>query len=180
MKIYGLVVVGGLMLWGAQAQLAVYGKVDYTHFGDSKESGSNGYYGGTAGIYDDFLHLGPVRAGLDLRGGLARGGNLDYRNALVGVRVAVKAPILPLKPYAQASLGVGETKYTGAAAVGITSQYSGKLIWQAYGGLDMNIFPHIDFRVIEVGFGKQSTATGFNYTAGPTIVTVGTGLVFRL
>ena len=182
MKIYGLAVLGGLVLWGAaaDAQLGVYGKLDYTHFGDTNGGGSNGFYGGTVGIYDDFLHLGPVRAGLDLRGGLAQGGNFDYRDALVGVRVAVKAPVLPFKPYAQASLGAAETKFTGPTAVGITASYHGNLIWQAFGGVDLTVFPHVDWRAVEVGVGKQSTASGFNYTAGPAVVTVGTGLVFRL
>ena len=182
MKIYGLVVMGGLMVWGAaaEAQLGVYGKVDYRHFGDSSISTSNGFYGGTVGVYDDFVHLGPVRAGLDLRGGLAKSSKVDYREALVGVRVAVKAPVVPFKPYVQASLGAEESKYTGPTAVGITTSYHGNLIWQVFGGVDFTVLPHIDWRAVEVGVGKQSTASGFNYTAGPTVVTVGTGLVFRL
>jgi hypothetical protein len=111
---------------------------------------------------------------------LGAGDQYQYHSALVGLRVAVKAPILPFKPYVQASIGAGGTKYTGATAPGITSRFSGKLLWEVLGGLDWTVFPHVDFRVIEVGFGKQSSVTGANYASGPTLVLVSSGLVFRL
>jgi len=168
-----------LLTAAAQAQLAVYGKLDLTHYNDSSSNTSIWFRGGGVGIYDDFIHLGPVRAGLDLRGDLGSGDEYQYHSALVGVRVAVKAPILPFKPYVQASVGAGGSKYTGATAPDITPRFSGKLLWELLGGLDWTVFPHVDFRVIEVGFGKQSSETGANYASGPTLVLVSSGLVFR-
>jgi hypothetical protein len=180
MKISLLTGLGVVAFWAvsAQAQIAAYGKLDLVHYSDNLTNNAPTFYGGGLGIYDDFIHLGPLRAGLDLRGDLAKSSDYDYRSAMVGARVAVKAPILPYRPYVQGSVGAGGTKSKNTA-VGINAQYQGRLTWEVFGGVDFALLPHIDFRVVEVGFGKQSSATGVNYSGGPSLVSVSSGLVVR-
>lgn len=182
----GAVGVLGLMSWAgaARGQVAVYGKFDLLH--DSQNENSNGivnevqttfFYGGGIGVYDDFLHVGPLRLGVDVRGDLLRGSSFDYRDVLGGVRLAAKLPVLPFRPYVQGSIGTGGTKYTGTAALG--SHYANKFTYVVFGGIDTGIVPHVDFRAIEVGIGQQSTVSDVPGAPKPVLVFVSTGLVVR-
>ncbi len=165
----------------ARAQIGIYGKFDLTNYTNRNDNTTTLLHGGGVGIYDDFLHVGPVHAGLDLRGSLQSGTNLSYRNLLVGVRVGVKPPILPIRPYIQGSVGVGGTRYTGTTAAGITNvPYERKLTYEVLGGIDLTIFPHFDFRAIELGYGQQSGVGSRSNTPATTLFLVSTGLVFRL
>ena len=169
----------------AQAQLAVYGKFDLLH--NSQNENSNGivnevqttfFYGGGVGVYDDFYHFGPVRLGVDVRGDLLTGSSFDYRDVLGGVRLAVKLPVLPFRPYVQGSVGTGGTKYTGGGTA-VTTAYSNKFTYVVFGGSDTGILPHVDFRAIEVGVGQQTSASDPGGAAKPVLVFVSTGLVVR-
>ena len=108
----------------ARAQFAVYGNFNATHVNDNNNSTSIWYYGPGAGAYYDFLHVGPISAGVDLRGNFLFGNNYKYRSALFGVRVAAKPPLIPIKPYAQFSVGTGGAKYTGSTNLPVS--YSNK------------------------------------------------------
>ena len=62
---------------GAHGQLAVYGKFDLLHDSQNENNASlvssvqtTFFYGGGVGVYDDFLHFGPLRLGVDVRGDL--------------------------------------------------------------------------------------------------------------
>src|SRR5580704_9049447 len=69
--------------------------------------------GGTGGVYYDFLKLGPVKLGADLRGSILttkRGANVSFNDSgtriysfLGGVRAVFHTPIASLKPYVQGS-----------------------------------------------------------------------------
>src|ERR1700734_2545901 len=88
--------------------------------------------GGTGGVYYDFMKLGPVRLGADLRGSILttkrgayvnfNGGGARIYSALGGVRAVFHTPIAPLKPYIQGSAGLGRSDYglftTGSASPG--------------------------------------------------------------
>ena len=171
----------------AEAQVAVYGKFDLLHDSQNENNSSVGnsvettfYYGGGVGVYDDFFHFGPLRVGVDVRGDLLTGSNYRYRDVLGGVRVAVKLPVLPLRPYVQGSIGSGGTKYTGSPANGITTYpYANKFTYVVFGGIDTGLLPHVDLRAIEVGVGQQSTTSDAVGATKPLLVFVSTGLVVR-
>jgi hypothetical protein len=160
----------------AHAQVGIYGKFDATRLTASPTvSSSNWFYGPGAGLYYDALHLGPISLGADLRGDILSGSNQDYRSGLFGLRLAVKPPVLPIKPYIQASVGVGATKPTGASSIPL--HYTTKFQYQIAGGLDFTIFPHVDFRAVELGYARM---TGISTGTPASLFTVSTGLVLRL
>ena len=122
-------------------------------------------YGGTFGLYDDFYKLGPLRVGADIRGSSQSSGNLNYVKILGGLRVAAKPPILPIKPYAQISAGperedAGSLK--GSYHVG----------YEVNGGVDLTFFPHLDWRIAEIGAGNFGRETDKQFH-------IATGLVVR-
>ena len=86
----------------ARAQLGIYAKFDYVNYSEAS-SASSGFEGGGVGIYDDFIHAGPVSLGLDFRGDLGTQSKSNYRTLLGGVRVAAK---LPLNGFAALRAGV--------------------------------------------------------------------------
>src|SRR5712672_3032649 len=77
--------------------------------------------GGTGGVYYDFMKLGPVKLGADLRGSILttkRGAYLSFNgpgariySVLGGVRGSFQTPIKSLKPYLQISAGLGRSEY---------------------------------------------------------------------
>lgn len=166
----------------AHGQFGVYGKFDLNHYSFNNGGTSAAtLYGGGFGIYDDFVKLGPVRGGVDLRESLVTNSKYDYRSTLFGARVALKAPVLPLRPYVQGSVGVGGTKSKGPLAAGISgSSYSNKFSYEILGGLDWTVFPHVDFRAVEIGFGRQSGTGSAAGSGASSMVVVSSGLVLRL
>lgn len=166
----------------ASAQVGIYGNFNLTHASAISSTGttstSETFYGGGGGVYDEFIHLGPVGAGVDVRGDYAVGGLYHYRNLLGGLRLSVKPPVLPIRPYLQLSAGVGGTRYTGTHSLFITQiPWGDKLLYEILGGIDSTILPHVDFRVVEIGVGRQkSTDDG---APSDTLLVVNTGLVLR-
>jgi hypothetical protein len=164
----------------ANAQLGIYGKFDTTHVsaGDPNYESTAWYFGPGAGIYYDFLRVGPISLGADLRGDLLWGNHQKYRSALFGIRLAAKAPLLPIRPYVQGSAGAGGASHTGFNGSG--TFYSNKFQYQVLGGMDYTIIPHIDLRLVEAGFGRMS---GIGSGPGPapasTLFVVSSGLVLR-
>lgn len=157
----------------SRAQLGIYGNFDATHFRDNNNRTTNWFYGPNLGVYYNFYHFGPLAAGVDLRGNVLFGNNKKYRSALIGLRVAGSAPAVPLKPYAQFSVGVGGSKYG-------SGNYTDKFQYDVIGGVDYTIFPRIDFLVAEVAYGRMSGVGGGPDTPSSSIITVGSGIVFRL
>lgn len=170
---FGVVLVAGGSI--AKAQVGIYGKFDYTRYSASN-SGALNYVGGGVGVYDDLVHLGPLSLGLDLRGDLSSESKLYYRSLLGGVRVAFRVPLVSLRPYVQGSIGVGGTKPKDSFAVGISNaHYSNKLTYEGLVGADLGVLPHVDWRVIELGGGKQSDRG----SGAPTLFLLSTGIVVR-
>lgn len=157
----------------SRAQLAIYGNFDATHFRDNNNSTTNWFYGPNLGVYYNFYHFGPLAAGVDLRGNMLFGSNKKYRSALIGVRVAGSAPAVPLKPYAQFSVGVGGSKYG-------SGNYTNKFQYDVIGGVDTTIFPRIDLRIVEVAYGRMSGVSGGPNAPSSSIISVGSGIVVRL
>jgi hypothetical protein len=165
----------------AKAQIGIYGEFSTVHTPAESFFGTTTawYKGFTAGAYYDFLRVGPVKLGLDLRGGSVRAnGDVSY-NTLVGPRVALKLPTLPLRPYAQAVVGIGGIAANNSVN-GTNTHYTGRLEYGAIGGLDYTVFPYLDLRLPEIGYLR----TRVNQFSGPSapinLITVSAGVVLRL
>ncbi|HEY5329867.1 MAG TPA: outer membrane beta-barrel protein [Acidobacteriaceae bacterium] len=132
-------------------------------------------YGGTAGIYDDFLKLGPIKLGGDVRGFIERSSNSNntygnqLRGGLIGLRLALHAPLVPVKPYIQAEIGGASTNY------GQNSSNTGNFAYQVQLGADFTIFPHVDLRA-EYGLGQLLGVLGSNNS---NMQQLGAGLALR-
>jgi hypothetical protein len=172
----------------AHAQFAVYGMGSagrlsgfnsiYATNGSNQTLNTAGNfwaYGGTGGIYDDFLRLGPVKLGADARGFFQHSSNSHntYGNelygGLVGMRLALRLPLVPVKPYIQGEVGGASTNY------GQNSSNTGNLAYQVQLGGDFTIFPHIDLRA-EYGIGQLVGILGGNNIP---MQQLGAGLVIR-
>jgi len=129
--------------------------------------------GFTVGLYDDFAKVGPFRFGIDGRyftqsssNGNAYGNKVH--GGLVGARLALKLPVLPLKPYVGAEVGGVGTNY------GVNADSTSSSAWQINFGLDLTILPHLDLRA-EYGGGEINAYAGGNQV----LQEVGGGAVFR-
>lgn len=177
----------GLLLAGAgmaaQAQVAPYamlslGRESGPNVGASTPAGANGSMdakGGTVGVYDDFLKLGPAKLGSDGRLIIANSGNAgQYGDKLLGGLFGLRldaggVPMLPVNPYIQAEVGVvGSNNGTNATR-------STSFAYQVQVGGDFSIFPHVAVRG-EYGAGQMTSIGG----TSRTLQTFGVGLVVRL
>ena len=159
----------------AVAQLGVYGKLDLNRYTDTNANSTNWLYGAGIGVYDNFIHAGPIALGGDLRGEFASGNNHSYRSLLVGPRIALKLPIINFSPYLEPLFGYGGGKYSGQTAADVTTSYDNKFLYGGVGGLDITVLPHLDWRVIEAGYITEHNGNLPN----PSIL-LSTGIVIRL
>jgi opacity protein-like surface antigen len=192
MKLPLLAAVAGLVLatGAAQAQIGVYTTPIFSRISNSlpdpgvfaflgPNTTSRVFSGFGLGAYDDLYHSGNLSAGLDLRGNILRGNGAQLNSLLFGGRVAYKSPERPnFKPYAQIGIGVGSSK------AATNPVHLSKLEYNVAAGLDYSFASHVDFRVIEIGYGSvQTISTGAIDQVGPTsnsqMVNFSTGLVFR-
>lgn len=139
--------------------------------------------GGTGGIYYDFRSFGPVRIGVDVRGSIltskrgaqafSLGNGTRVNSALGGVRASFHTPIAALKPYIQASAGLGRSDY-GLIGPVLKNNFE----YHIFGGLDINLLPFMDFRAVELGYGGLNAfgSASHNYP----LTSISTGIVFHL
>ena len=188
---FAAIVVTATIAPSANAQLAAYGTVTVDQLSGIKGSPAAGSLlvndsvsplGATGGIYYDFLKLGPVKLGADLRGTLThtkKGAEVNFQgtgarvdSALGGLRAVFHTRFIPLRPYLQASAGLGRSDYGTSTTRHNNFQYMG------YAGLDITLLPIMDFRLVEFGYGGLSATgtTSHNYP----IKSVSSGLVFHL
>ncbi len=181
----------------AQAQLGLYGTVTVQRMsgisGSPVTTTGVSYndnvdpLGGTGGIYYDFKDFGPVRLGADLRGSIvtthrgalasSNGAGARINSGLGGVRAVIRTPFPYLKPYLEGAAGVGATNYgvlTGNTGVLLRNNFE----YHIYAGVDIKVFPIMDFRAAEFGYGGLDPfGTGsHNYP----LKSVSTGVVFHL
>ena len=145
-----------------------------------QNSTSQVFYGYDFGGYYDFFHSGPLAAGFDVRESDLHANNAMLRSFLVGARVSAKPFSRPFKPYAQISFGVGTTKAPSSTI------HISKFDYALYGGVDYTLQKHIDFRVLEIGYGSLTTVSSADVGGGNTLyvpasnqVSFSSGLVFR-
>jgi hypothetical protein len=145
--------------------------------------------GGTGGVYYDFLKLGPVKLGADVRGTIlttkrgayatANAGGTRIYSMLGGVRGVFHTPLAPLKPYIQLSAGLGRSDYglSRTTATGQIIIYN-NFEYEGLAGLDVKLLPIVDWRVAEFGYGGLDPfgSLSHNYP----IKQVSMGFVFHL
>ena len=192
----------------AHAQIGVYGTVTVNRLtgiqGSPNAAGSVvndsvDPVGGGGGVYYDFKTLGPIRLGADLRGSIttskqgaytnSRGAGTRIYSGLGGIRAVFHTPYPTLKPYIQASAGIGRSDYglltpnTTVTVGGSSAQTTGEAIhnnlqFEGFAGVDFRVLPIMDFRVVELGYGALTSfgTSGHTYPIG----TISSGLVFHL
>jgi hypothetical protein len=149
--------------------------------------------GGTGGVYYDFMKLGPMRLGADLRGSILttkRGAYINFNgpgariySVLGGVRGSFQTPVKSLKPYVQLSAGLGRSDYGLYSGRPASSEPLPNIIYNNFeyeglAGLDIKLLPVLDWRVAEFGYGGLDPfgANSHNYP----IKQVSMGFVFHL
>jgi hypothetical protein len=150
----------------------------FAFFGQN--STSQVFWGYQMGGFYDFYHSGKLSAGLAGRFSDQHANNAMLKNFLVGVRVSGTPFSRPLKPYIEAGFGKGTTKAPASTV------HVGKVDYAVFGGVDYTLARHVDFRVIEVGYGSLTTVGSATVGAGgniaipaSTLLNFSSGLVFR-
>ena len=153
----------------AKAQIGIYAMGSLGHIGGvdtgGGSSGSLTGGGGTFGVYDSFLRLGPLDFGGDARYETQSSSDGHINQGLAGLRFALHAPIL--QPYIQGEVGGGGTNY---------GTNTGSFASQVQVGADYTLIPHISLRG-EYGIGRLSAVF---HSSGQTVQQFGIGVVVRL
>jgi hypothetical protein len=182
----------------AHAQLGVYGMYSATQYtgipclsipGPCSSAGNKvSPSGASGGLFYDFKTFGPIRLGIDARGGVAHanksaassggGDNITHSSyVLAGLRGTVKTPISAIKPYLQISAGWNRSNVTELNP----ALYDNYLQYEAFGGVDVHIFPLLDLRPIELGIGNMNRfGTGTSATTSVGVRSIGAGVIFHL
>src|ERR1017187_8109845 len=145
-----------------------------------QNSTSQIFYGYDLGGYYDFYHSGKLNAGLDMRFSDEHANNAMLKNFQAGVRVSGSPFTRPFKPYIEAAIGEGSTK-APASTVHVK-----KVDYGVYGGVDYTLARHVDFRILEIGYGSLTTVGSATVGQGGNIaipasklISFSSGLVFR-
>jgi hypothetical protein len=177
----------------AHAQVGLYINPIATYVSNSKtdvgpfaflgpNSTSRTFWGVNIGGYYDFYHAtsSSLTVGMDVRWDDLRANNAVLKDFLVGLRVSGKPFTHPIKPYFQASVGEGATKSPTSSII------VKKFDYRFTGGVDYTLQRHIDFRMVEVGYGQLQTISSATVGAGGDItipssnmLSISSGLVFR-
>ncbi len=168
-------------LTSASAQVGICVKLNLVHVPTTSATNfltPGWYYGPGGGVYFNVIHLGPASLGGDIRADYLYQSPQRYRDVLFGVRLGVKAPLIPLRPYGQISAGIGGPSSGGVLNSGRV--YSNKFQYWIIGGVDHAIFPRIDWRIAEIGYGHMTGVSSSPPAAGVNLFTLGTGVVVRL
>jgi hypothetical protein len=180
----------------AQAQaFSIYGTFSPAHLSNVETgavySATSGYVNQTTsywssgfggGLTANFLPIGPLRIGFDLRGSV-KPGSIGANYALFGFKVGVHPPVLKFHPYGQFSVGYLSSSTTNVSTpAGQTTGSIGGIFANKYaayeimGGVDYPLIPHLDVRVIELG-GGGALHIGGSYN--PSLFTINSGVVLH-
>jgi hypothetical protein len=153
----------------ARAQVGVYATFSAAKY-DIPNTGW--IYGPTLGVYDDAFHLPFVAVGFDARASiLGSGGSTQLTSGMVGPRLSVHVPLVPIKPYVEGLVGAGHV----VAGQGIAHSDDLFLQTGVTAGADLTIFPRLDWRVAEYSYSRFPGLDG-----GVNQKSLSTGLVLRL
>jgi hypothetical protein len=140
---------------------------------------SRTFYGAAIGGYYEFFHDPKFDVSVDLRDYIVKGNNASLNSFLIGARIAAKPIAVNFRPYLQLSGGVGTSKPPTSPVHLSRAEYG------VFGGLDYSLNNHVDFRVVEAGYGSVSTVNSGNFGSGASfpssrLFSISTGLVFRI
>lgn len=149
----------------------------FAFLGDNQKSLILG--GVNIGGYYTFLPGPGLNVSLDVRDEIEHGDNAMINSFLVAPRVATHPLAFGLRPYAELAIGAATTHspYNGA--------HTTKLEFDGFVGADKSLGKHVDWRIIEIGYGSATTTSSFVH-GGPTqvpaakLLNVSAGLVFRI
>ncbi len=191
MKLQWLLPAVGLCLvtLGARAQVGLYVNPMGSRVTDSQadngvftflgQNETSRVFGGVAiGGYYGLTHDPKFNVSVDLRDEVEHGGGALLNEFLIGVRLDGKLSNERWKPYVQVSGGVGTTRGE------LNVQKANKGAIKVYGGVDYALNRHVDFRVLEVGYGTLTVVNSSLYGVPPSIpsadlLSFSSGLVFR-
>jgi hypothetical protein len=160
-------------------------------------TGSVNPTGLSGGAYYDFKTLGPVRLGVDLRGGNNHANKSASSSAggdgiaggsyfLGGVRGSIHTPISWLKPYAQVSAGYAHSDVTEPIVAGTVATpnppraYDNFVQFEGFVGADIHVLPMLDLRAIELGIGNMNRVGSGTGTSSVGVRSIGIGVVLHL
>lgn len=186
-----LAVVLAFVTEGAQAQGALYlnpigtrvsnSKADVGPFAFLGSGSTSQVFGGVViGGYYEVFHAPKYVVSLDLRDAIQQGNNASLNTFLFGGRVAGSPERSAFKPYVQASFGSGRTR---APHTSITTN---RFTYNVAGGIDRTLNRHVDWRMIEVGYGSVSTISNSQFSSSSpaipaaSLLNFSAGLVFRI
>ena len=191
LRLFASVVVLALTTVAAHAQIGLYvnpavirvsnSQADtgpYAFLGQGKTSRM--FYGANIGGYYDFYHSGKVEAGIDVRDSITHGQSASLNGFQVGARVAASPFTFPLRPYAQLFVGAGTSRAATTSVTVTKAQYGVNV------GADYTVHPHIDIRVLEIGYSSLQTASSYTIGGSSTsfpaarLLSFSAGLVFRI
>jgi hypothetical protein len=173
----------------AQAQIGVYVNPIVTRVSNSKadtgpfaflgDGDTSQIFGGVnLGGYYTFVQYPKFDISVDVRDSIEHGNNALLNSFLVGPRVALHPVAWGVKPYAQVSIGAGRTHSPLNTAI------TTKLEFDGFVGADKALNKHVDWRIVEVGYGSVTTTSSEVHQSGTSIpaaklLNVSAGLVFR-
>lgn len=171
---------------------ATTGKYVPTAKGDVNPSGVQG------GVYYDFKSYGPVRLGVDLRGGVQRsnksavssGGGQNYTTSdvvLTGVRGSFRTRYTFLSPYAEVLAGYARSNATEPCNASDPNvlicpfqTYDSFVQYEGFVGVDIHVFPFLDLRPVELGIGNMNRIGSGTGDGSVGVKTIAAGIVIRL
>ncbi len=173
----------------AEAQVGVYLNPVVTRISNSTpDNGAFSFLGNgvtsrtfgglDVGGYYDLTHEPGLKFGVDVRDTIVHANNASLDTFSVGGRVEASPIAYRLRPYAELYAGAARSK----AALSVV--HSTRAAFGVLAGLDLPLNRHVDFRVVELGFGSVTTTNSYIYGSPPAIgastqFSVSSGLVFR-
>lgn len=132
----------------------------------------------------NIINLHVVKLGFDLRGS-TKPGTSGADTAEFGLRLGAQPPLLRIKPYIEGTVGYLNTRSpnqsTSGSGAAVGGTYDAKYAtYNVHAGLDVPVFPFVDLRVVELGYGHAFADAGgvsFNGHTMPNLFTVNSGLV---
>jgi hypothetical protein len=137
-------------------------------------------FGGVAiGGYYEAAHFSRADVSVDVRDVIQHGNNASINSFMVGALVEAKPMAFSLKPYVEVAVGDGRTR------AGLSTVHVNKLEYAGMVGVDRPLNKHVDWRILEVGYGSVKTMSSQIF-GGPTnipaatLLNFSTGFVFRI
>jgi hypothetical protein len=174
---------------GAEAQIGVYLNPVVTRISNSTpDTGSFSFlgdgvtsrtFGGVDfGGYYDVTHGPGAKLGVDVRDTVVHAANASLNTFAISGRIEAAPLTHGIRPYAQVSVGAARSKPEQSLVHTTRAAFGG------FVGLDVPLGTHVDFRLVELGYGSVTTSNSYIYGGPQPIgasaqISVSSGLVFR-